>query len=243
MHTNPMKLHWFFVKEQLPEKGRVKINDTDLLHQWRNVLRFQVGHRVVLLDNSGSVFYGQVLSLTNREANVEIINVENEKNTPKINLNLFMSLSKRDSFEMVLEKGTELGVNSFIPVLSDRSEKKSLNMERTEKIIKEAGEQSERTRLPEVLLPISFDEMIGKMAGNPSILSCSLDPRGEKADFLKLTEGYKEINIAIGPEGGWSEREFIIFGEKKIPVYSLGSQILKSETAAIAAAAIFLLQG
>lgn len=248
-----MKIHRFFIAESLrgshslPERGVVKIEDADLAHQLRHVLRFQVGHRVVLLDNSGFEYHASIAALTSHDVSFEIELRKKAKNAPTFRVNIFMALSKRDSFEMVLEKGTELGVASFTPVLSERSEKKRLNMERSRRIVREAAEQSERATLPEIFDMKTLAELITSAEHIPAGL-CALDPRGERFDVQKmLTNAEKnssEINFCIGPEGGWSEKEIAAFTAAGIPIYSLGQpggNILRAETAAISAAALILL--
>lgn len=237
-----MKIHRFFLNPAelaggaLPEKGRVVVADKNLAHQMRHVLRFQVGHQVVLLDNSGTEFSAHIEQLTNSDAVFEIDSCAPSKNLPHRKVTIFMALSKRDSFEMVLEKGTELGAYAFVPVLSERSEKKSLNMERARRIVQEAAEQSERAILPAIADVQTLAELL---AVTPTGLFV-LDPRGEKMP-PSLLQSTEDLNVCIGPEGGWSEKEIALFRDHNIPVYSLGSQILRAETAAIACSAIALL--
>lgn len=239
-----MKIHRFFIHPEelaggaLPERGRVVVGSADLAHQLRHVLRFQVGHRVVLLDNSGYEFSAHIEQLTNSDVVFEIDSSAPAKNVAPRELILYMALSKRDSFEMVLEKGTELGVAAFVPVLSERSEKKSLNMERAEKIVREAAEQSERATLPRV----AEVQTLADIFTNPPAGLCVLDPRGITAWRSALEKNSATLSVCIGPEGGWSEKEIALFAEHHIPVYSFGAQILRAETAAIACGAIALLK-
>lgn len=242
-----MKIHRFFLDPAqlaggaLPEKGRVVVADKNLAHQMRHVLRFQVGHQVVLLDNSGNEYAAHIEQLTNTDVVCEIDACVPAKNSPRRALTIYMALSKRDSFEMVLEKGTELGAQAFVPVLSERSEKKSLNMERARRIVQEAAEQSERAILPSVADVHTLAELLASTSRPTGLFV--LDPRGEKmpANFLQSSNNQSDLNVCIGPEGGWSEKEIALFREHNIPVYSLGPHILRAETAAIACSAIALL--
>lgn len=238
-----MKIHRFFLNPAelavgaLPARGRVVVANKDLTHQLRHVLRFQVGHQVVLLDNSGTEFFAHIEQLTNADVVFEVDSSAPTKNAPSRQLTLFMALSKRDSFEMILEKGTELGVVAFVPVLSERSEKKSLNMERAEKIVREAAEQSERATLPRIAEVHTLAEVLA----NPPAGLCVLDPHGASKWQPNIEKNLTPLNVCIGPEGGWSEKEIALFAAHGVPVYSLGSQILRAETAAIACGAIALL--
>ena len=135
----------------------------------------------------------------------------------------------------MLEKGTELGVSYFHPIISERSEKKNINFERAGKIIKEASEQSGRGSLPSIEELIDFKDSLDN--NFPSIAFHPAGDKFNKDDFEKE----KVVGIFIGPEGGWSDRELEMFKEKEIKILSLGAQILKAETAAIAVSSLFLL--
>ncbi|MEK7185670.1 MAG: RsmE family RNA methyltransferase [Patescibacteria group bacterium] len=242
-----MKIHRFFVEKDLahlPQKGEVEIADSNLAHQLRHVLRFQVGHMLVLLDNSGYEFHAHIIELTNRSVVFEIDSVKDKKSTHDAKLRIFMSLSKRPSFEMVLEKGTELGVDIFTPVLSERSEKKSLNIERSERIVREAAEQCERATLPKITEAMTFEEMLANFAKEKNFFV--LHPSGEQFDLNKILTLQKggPVSFCIGPEGGWSPKEIEAFKNGGVSIYSLGGKsgnILRAETAAIACASLVLL--
>ncbi len=157
------------------------------------------------------------------------------KNISNKNIALFCSLLKKNNLELVLEKGTELGISEFVPLLSDRSEKKDLDLKRGRKIIKEASEQSGRVIMPNLQEIKNLKDIL---EGRDRKL-VAFHPAGVLLD--KKIFSKKDLGILIGPEGGWSEREVELFLEKSVPVYSLGAQILRAETAAIALATLALL--
>ncbi len=231
-----MRLHRFFVKESLKDKKKITISEKELLHQWKNVFRLKPGNEVILLDNSSFEFFAVITSLTKNEAELEIINVEKNSNIPIIKLHLFPALIRKERFEWILEKGTEIGVSSFTPVISDRSQNKNFNFERGLKIIKEAGEQSGRGILPKLNKVETVDEALSKMLPK----AFALDPGGAKLNLneFKIPE---ELNVLVGPEGGWSEKELNLFKEKNIPIYALGEQILRAETASVTISSIILM--
>lgn len=233
-----MRIHRFYWPQPIGQKRKVTIENETLVHQWRSVLRFQVGHEVVLFDNTGLEYKAHILSMTNRKVEVEIYSSRRGETVPRLPLFLFLSLAKRDSFEWTLEKVTEIGVSGIIPVISERSEKKTINLERSREILKEASEQSGRTILPEIYEPLSLEKAVENLAG----LSCAFDPGGESFS-TGVSEKFKageRVSVFIGPEGGFSKKEIDLFKEKKIPVYSLGKNILRTETAAVAITANLL---
>lgn len=138
--------------------------------------------------------------------------------------------------EWVLEKGTELGVSVFVPLVSDRSEKKNLNVERAEKILIESSEQSGRTVVPKLRDVVTFDEAIVE-----DFPCFAFHPKGD-VFTIEHTQNYSPLGIFIGPEGGWSDREIFLFKQNNVRVYSLGEQTLRAETAAVAISSLILLQ-
>lgn len=157
-----------------------------------------------------------------------------------LKLALAFSLIKKDNVEWIIEKGTELGVSSFVPLVSERSEKKGFNMERARKIVVEAAEQSGRADIPAILDPQSLQEYLSSMYGAHGKKVIVFHTEG---DVLKKeampTAG--EAIVFIGPEGGWSPAEVVLFKEGKADIVKLDAPVLRAETAAIAVSAMLLL--
>lgn len=236
-----MRLHRFFVKESLEDKGSFFITDRELLNQWKNVFRFQIGHRLILLDNSSREFLVQIVLLTGLKAEVEVISSKISETMPRAKLTFCMALIKKDNFEWVLEKGTEIGITHFVPVIAERSEKKNLNLERGLKIIQEAAEQSQKAVLPTLgeICTVVDTLKICKEWGIETIIA--LDPEGGiKFDKNIIKDGEKTA-VFIGPEGGWSKQELELFKKNGAHVCTFGHAILRAETAAVVAAGILLL--
>jgi len=236
-----MRLHRFFVegKVALSDHGRNRLAITDgrLLHQWRNVLRLKAGDDVILFDGFGFDHRCELASLDRKEAVCVVReSVANTVILPR-EFFLFASLIRRDRFEWLLEKTTELGVSQIRPVIADRSEVKQFNLERAKDIFKEAAEQSGRSSLPAIYQPMELQNVLKEYIYLPSM---AFDPHGEafkKSDWKKA----EKIGAFIGPEGGWSARELELFRHKKVPVCSLGLSTLRAETAAVAVTALLLL--
>ena len=116
-----MRLHRFYVKTPISE-SRFDVSDRDLIHQWRTVFRYNVGSQVILFDGNGIDYLCIITSLRNLGATVEVVEKMQNISKPKINLWLCVGLIKKDNFELVVEKATELGVTHIVPVLCERSE-------------------------------------------------------------------------------------------------------------------------
>ncbi len=265
-----MRIHRFFIEQKIAdsEEGQknnsiLRIAEDGLIHQWRHVLRFEPGQKIILLDNSGQEYEATLLSLTHVEANVRIDSqktpddfvsesTDGAYRSAHPHVFLYLALAKRDSFEWTIEKATELGVAGFVPVVSERSEKKDINMERTRNMIKEASEQSCRNRLADIIEPLSFQKSVehALASGGRTLV---LDPRGEPfkaAEYiqefnvehgLERSKDDTRVNVFVGPEGGWSSQEIDFFTKAGLPIFSTGSQVLRAETAAVAIASILLL--
>ena len=159
--------------------------------------------------------------------------IEN-KNTSKTELHIFQSIIKKDNFELIVQKCTEIGAFAFHPIISERSEKKDLNTERLVKISKEASEQSFRTTVPKVFEPLQLEKALENFDGDLYVLDFD-------AENIKDISANK-IGLIIGPEGGWSEKEREYFKTKNIKSVSLSNPVLRAETAAIVGSALILLK-
>ncbi len=232
-----MRIHRFYVNSPIQGK-RFEISDRELVHQWRSVFRYNVGSQVILFDGSGADYLCLITLLTNSSASVEVVEELNGGDAPKREVTLCMALIKKDNFELVSEKATELGVSRIIPVLCERSEKKNLNMERLGKIVTEASEQSGRGSVPEISKILDLQELLQE--GNLPDKKLLLHLDGEYIGDHVGNESDK-IAIFIGPEGGWSENELKVFETFGVTRVSLGSQVLRAETAAIATLSLLLL--
>ncbi|MDO8483256.1 MAG: RsmE family RNA methyltransferase [bacterium] len=231
-----MRLHNFFIEEKIGDRSRIEVSDSDLIHQWRQVFRLNTGAIVVLLDNSGFEYTAQFTTLTYLKAEFVILEKRKNKFLPKKEIFLFQALIKTDKFEWILEKGTELGVSHFRPVITHRAVLKKLNLVRARKIVKESAEQSGRGTLPSLYEPMKFEELVSTY----QFPYVAFDPSG-KPWTHKDFETTNALGVLIGPEGGWSEQELALLKAKNIPLISLGSQILRAETAAIAVSSLLLL--
>lgn len=241
-----MRFHRFFMGETIDGSSepvtQKYITRDPVIKQWKNVFRFQTGDMVILLDNSGYEFVSQIVRLANDEAELLIKEKNICKNSPKVALWLCASIIKKDNFEWVVQKGTEIGVSQFFPIISDRSEKKNLNHERLIKIVKEAGEQSGRGVLPVVCETMDLSTCLGEISKDKDVKIYIWDPSGREYDTDKDFETKKTLAFFIGPEGGWTDREIEMFKEKGFEIISFkGKSILRAETASVASSSIALL--
>jgi 16S rRNA (uracil1498-N3)-methyltransferase len=206
------------------------------------VLRARVGQEFDVA--SGAVVRrGRILSITDDHVEFEL--GEEVSVSPTLNLTLLLAVFKFDRMEWAIEKCTELGVARIVPVIARRSDAHlasaaAKRAERWRRIALQAAEQSRRVTPPEIAAPIKLPDATTLSASVRIVLAES-----EQETLLRevlTSHSAGEIVLAIGPEGGWTEEELELFRKAGWISASLGTTILRAETAAIAATAITLSQ-
>lgn len=236
-------MHRFFVAPELVRQpGAVVTLPKELAHQVRDVLHLQPGEQVVLLDNSGDEIAASVAGVNKYAVAVQLLERRPGKSESPIRIILCQGLLKSARFEWILEKGTELGVSVFSPILCRRSmagleDAGTSKVQRWQRIITEAAEQSGRARLPQLLPTRTLKDALASIP--PGALA--LMPWEEEHD-LSLRDALKSsaastVVIFIGPEGGLTVEEVRQAQQHGAQIVSLGPRILRAETAALAAVA------
>ena len=154
-----MRHNRFYTNEQLAE-GALFACPKELVHQLIEVLRLKSGDEIILFDGSGYDFRARIEDIKKKECFVKIIDSFVPNREPKRRVILFQSLIKKEKFELVSQKGTEVGVSEFVPVIADRSVKRGFDLARGQKIIKEAAEQAGRAHIPLLRDPMLFERAI-----------------------------------------------------------------------------------
>ncbi len=234
-----MKIHRFIGDFNLAD-ARIKIIDSESIHQIKNVLRLKVGDRIILGDGKAKEVLAQILNFQKNLIEAEPIECRLNTNEPKKETILYCSILKKENFETVVQKATEAGVREIVPLVVARTVKLNINEERLLKIIKEAAEQSGRGVLPILNKTLAFEEALEHSKQN--CLNLFFDKSGQSLteshhyELLPLDKKFdlcRHIGIFIGPEGGWHEDELKIAREKNFMIVSLGKTTLRAETAAI----------
>ncbi len=231
-----MKVHRFMC--ELERMGTMMaITKPELVFQIQTVLRLEPGEQIIVTDGKGKVTVCKIMSVNKDIIEVLELSIHHETYANKPKVHAFLALIKKDNFELAVQKMTEIGITDITPIITDRTIKKGLDVERLERIIKEAIEQSGQSVLPTVHDELDFDQAIYEAVRNYPHIVCFEEentdptPKGEGAK----TQNYKNTSLAffIGPEGGWTERELELFEREKAIHISLGDTTLRAETAAI----------
>lgn len=220
----------------------------DHLRYLRNVLRTTVGDRLLLFDGAGNEYDSVVRRLSDQDVIVEIVRkaIRTYEEASR-NVALLQALPKGSKMDLIVQKTTELGVARIMPFISERSvlklsrEKRLAKVARWRKIALEATRQCGRASVPEIGEILSFEEALRSGEGAEGKIIFWEEETGTSCREL-LEEGKfrdaKDMAIVIGPEGGFSREEVARARAKGFESASVGTSILKVDTAAIAAVAI-----
>jgi 16S rRNA (uracil1498-N3)-methyltransferase len=233
-----MRLHRFYVSQPLGEE--VVIADVSIIKQWSKVFRYKKGDFVILFNGNGEDIAYTIESISSNSC-ILTLSERVPSHLPHKNITLYLSIIKKDNFELVVQKATEIGVNTIIPILSEHSEKKSLNAERLNKIAVESAEQCGRGDIPTILPIVSLGDTLSIPLPDEAsfVLQMSGIPVGDISIQNEIKKS-KSIAFFVGPEGGWSKKEEDLFKDKGINCISIGTTTLRAETAAIVGCALFL---
>lgn len=235
-----LAIHRFFFSPEAINGKKVLLEER-VCYQLREVLRLRPGSSILLLDNAGWEYQAMVTKLGKEAGEAEIMGREPATGEPRTRIHLYQAVLKGDKFELVLQKGTEIGVSAFTPLFTLRcvvSEISPHKQERWRRIIVEAAEQSARGLLPALGEPLLFTSACEQVRG------LTLMPyEGERKQGLReATRGIGDnaVNLFICPEGGFEPEEVEFARRCGIVPVSLGKRILRAETAGLVTAAAIL---
>jgi 16S rRNA (uracil1498-N3)-methyltransferase len=212
-------------------KNQIITLSDDIFHYCKSVLRMKISEEFRLFNSIDGEFKAEVRAINKRDLQVFIGQKlrEVEHQTPLI---LAICIIKPDRFTEALKAVVQQGVTEIIPVISERTQFRSINQQRLTKCIIESVEQSEGFVIPVLRLPVNLKEFCNINGVDQIIFANEEESGGVKINSIKKFE--ENIAILVGPEGGFSpsEKEKLISNPKIISV-SLGNRVLRSEVAAI----------
>ena len=239
----------FFLTD-IPLVPTQQVDLTPLARQLRSVLRLQPGTQITLLNGQNQAFLTEITQLDQSTAMGHILAQETLSTEPNTHLTLYQCSLKADKFEWVLQKGTELGVSRFVPIVSERSVVRPIaalqkKRARWSSIVREAAEQCGRGILPVIAEPRNYGQAIQDTDGL-RLLPWEEARSGEAVTNLgeRLQQSVdaetlpQSVSILIGPEGGLAREEVDAARGTGWEVVSLGARILRAETASVATISI-----
>ena len=228
----------FFINSKNINSSQIIIDDKENYNHIAKSLRANIGEKLLLIDENRVEYTTNIKEITNKTIICEIVSSEKSERDLKYNLFLAQSPLKSDAQLTIMEKATELGIRGIYPVYTDNCALKKTvaekKVEKWQKIMYEASKQCERATIPKCY-NLTTLEQVFENKFDKIIALCERNTTDSLKNYLKNNpiKDNENILLIIGPEGGFSKKEFEFFKSEKIPMLTLGDLILKAETAVI----------
>ncbi len=242
-------MHRFFLSDQhsVLAPGLSFALPDNLAHQVRDVLHLKIGETFTLFDANGAEYHATLISSLRASVVVSVGDRIHTNREPTTRIILCQGMLKSARFEFILEKGTELGVSTFVPMLCQRStsgleEIGTAKTQRWQRILQEATEQCGRTRVPTLSPVLTLTQALKDVPQDALALmpweeERALTLRAVLSSSIQSTSTPRTVVLFIGPEGGLTVEEVTQAQNDGVQVVSLGTRILRAETAALATVA------
>ena len=234
----------FYVKPEQVKESRIYVDGPEA-HHILDVMRLKKGDQTFIFDGTGKDYFGIIEETTRTSLVIKIEKMENKKNTKALNITLAQALPRKEKMDYIVEKATELGVCSIIPMKTERTvprivkEKEASKKARWERIAREACKQCGRSNIAKIEDYTDFKDVLKSISSYDITIMPSTN-NIKKTSLKSILSGFKgkSILLFIGPEGGFSPKETALGQKNNIAFASLGANVLKSDTACIASIAI-----
>lgn len=229
--------------------GNLNVNqvvslDGDEFHHMSNVMRVRVGDKICLINGDGNFYLSSIKSLNKKNAEIFVEEKISSESEPNINLTLFQALAKGDKLSLITQKATELGISKICFFESKFSDIKSNThkADRLDTIAISATKQCGRATIPEIVSTLTIKSITKQISEYDAFYVAYENEDGHTlVDAIEnLDKKAQNIAFMVGAEGGFSEDEINLLKSSGANIVSLGSRILRTETAAIAMTAIIM---
>jgi 16S rRNA (uracil1498-N3)-methyltransferase len=238
----------FFVDSSDIYDNEIILKDKEDINHIIKVLRLNNEDEIIVCDGLGNDFKVKIEKVEKNLIKLKKIETYVNENESNIKVTLFQGIPKSAKIELVIQKATELGVTQIIPVITNRTIVKFENhrvmdnkTERWQKVAKEACKQCNRGIIPKVNSPINFNEAL-TLAKELDLVILPYEKENSKnlKSIFKYKKDIKSVGIIIGPEGGFTSEEVSFAAENNFDIVTLGSRILRTETAGLAVLSILM---
>ena len=235
----------YFTSEENIIDELVKIEGTDAKHL-KNTLRAQIGEEVSIVTDAGE-YVSSIVDFENDSVVCRIKYKTDINNEASIHITLCQGLPKQAKMEDIIQQNVEVGVKSFIPLITERTvvklndkSRELKKLDRWRKIAHESSKQSKRNIVPTVEDILTVNELVNKIKDEGAKIIVPYELEGNKTIKEALASKNDRYYIIIGPEGGFDEKEIKKFQEIGAEIVTLGKRILRTETAGIVASSVIL---
>lgn len=231
----PNQINW--------QEKKANISDPDYTHKISRVLRLRENDQIVLLDGNGLIYNAQISSFFSRGVQCRLLSRRSINTEPDLKITIAQSLLKGPRFDYSLQKNTEIGVCEFIPLVTERTiikideneSQRELDkrVDRYQKIVQDASEQSERGLIPKIYDVMSLEDLLKVNLTSYDLKLICLErssTNGIKEILNSIQDKVQKILIVIGPEGGFTENEAKLALSQGFTSISLGKRIYRAET-------------
>ncbi len=235
-----MTIQRLYIPQKININKPIYITGDDF-HYIKNVIRLKENDEILLFNEINGEFLSRLSKTEKREITITPLKQTRQPTDENLNdTELIFSQIKHNRQDLIIEKTTELGIKELSPIITKYTNNKNINLERLNTIAKEATEQSRRLSKPKINEPVPFIEKIKNFDFENRTL-VYLDERPTEQNGIEILKDLKDkpVSFLIGPEGGFSPEEFEILKQTPATGISLGSLILRAETAAISIIAIY----
>ncbi len=235
----------YFCADDNIKNNTVKVIGGDAKHL-KTILRAEEGQFISVVTES-SEFKAEIIEIDKDEIVCEIVEKININNESKINITLVQGIPKQTKMETIIQQNVELGVKSFIPLITERTvvklndkDREQKKLDRWRKIAKESSKQSKRNIIPTVEDIVTVKELVERLKNEDAeiIVPYELEDMKILKDVLSITK--QDYYIIIGPEGGFDVKEIEMFKEAGAHIVTLGKRILRTETAGVVASSVVM---
>jgi 16S rRNA (uracil1498-N3)-methyltransferase len=230
-----MRVSRLYVPQSLSPNTEVVLDDNSA-HYIRTVLRLKKDDPIIAFNGKGGEYVCKFGEVSRKTVSLKVNTWLNSSVESPLQITLGLGVSRGDRMDLSVQKAVELGVSQITPIMTERcvvqlkGEKQQLRLQHWQKIVQHAAEQSGRTVLPELTAVTAIQNWVGNQRG----LKIFLDPYSESS-LTQLQPDNKKVTLLTGPEGGFTDQERCIAKAAGFIPVRLGSRILRTETAAIAA--------
>jgi 16S rRNA (uracil1498-N3)-methyltransferase len=224
------KIHRF-ITEYKKSGSSLEITDADIIHHIKDVLKLRHGEECIITNTDNIEYTATIVETDKKRIILDIVNNTININEPNKKVHLYLSILKKENFELVLQKASEMGINAITPIITTNTVKTNLNFERLNKIAREASELSGRSQVTKINDIVDFETAVKEDQNQNKVL---FDITGENFRVRQdLTQ--EKSSIYIGPEGGFTDMEIKIAKDAGVQINNLGKLTLRGETAGIIA--------
>lgn len=237
-------MHRFYVQAERIQGETVWFDGTDAAHMHR-VLRMKEGDDILVCDGQSHEYHAVIVSIDKRDVRAKLLSKEEMQSEPDAHITLFQGYPKAGKLDMILQKGTEIGVARFVPFYSEYGDVKpqaSEKKERWNRIVYEAAKQTGRGRIPEVSEAVAWKALSILLAACDLVLVAYESEEETGLRDIAALQTAKHIGLVVGPEGGFSDAEIDEMKQLGAKIITLGPRILRTETAGMVFPALVLYQ-